>query len=111
MTNLSKNKILPLDIDEDERVCDICLSPLSKKKTLVLDCLHEYHIDCIDEWLCNTENCPHCRSNQEDAVLLLNNIRIIKERKSLKYRVSYFKNFFCFDAINFCRLGSVRYRI
>lgn len=43
-----------------------------KKKTLVLDCLHEYHIDCIDEWLCSSESCPHCRSNQEDAVLLLN---------------------------------------
>lgn len=43
-----------------------------QKKTLVLDCLHEYHIDCIDELLCSSESCPHCRSNQEDAVLLLN---------------------------------------
>ena len=110
MTNLSKNKILPLDIDEDERICDICLSPLSKKKTLVLDCLHEYHIDCIDEWLCNTENCPHCRSNQENAAQLLNYIKKVEYEKSLKYKLSYFKKFVCSDVLDFFRLGSIRYR-
>jgi Ring finger domain len=45
-------------------VCAVCLTEFEEgEKTRVLpNCLHFFHVDCIDEWLCKNANCPLCRS-------------------------------------------------
>lgn len=68
----NKKKILPYDISNNDGLCTICLSPLSDKPTIFLEkCLHEYHIDCIYEWVLVKPNCPSCRSCQKNARAIL----------------------------------------
>lgn len=45
-------------------VCAVCLTEFEEEeKTRVLpNCLHFFHVDCIDEWLRKNANCPLCRS-------------------------------------------------
>ncbi len=40
--------------------CSICLEDLSSK-IIVLDCKHEYHVECITQ--VKTNKCPLCRSH------------------------------------------------
>ena len=45
-------------------ICSICLVETScKDKIEALPCLHEYHSDCINEWLKIIDECPVCRSS------------------------------------------------
>ncbi len=56
---LSKNKIDNI-IDTD--TCAICLSVVIKtnKDTVMLECNHFYHKNCIDNWLTIKNSCPLC---------------------------------------------------
>jgi Ring finger domain len=72
-------------------VCAVCLTEFKEgEKTRVLpNCLHFFHVNCIDEWLCKNANCPLCRSpitteptsfsvNQElDHVVPENNTEVV----------------------------------
>lgn len=42
--------------------CSICLSKMNSN-TYVLNCNHEFHHDCISEWLKCSSQCPLCRCN------------------------------------------------
>ena len=43
-------------------ICSICLTDMGcKEKIEALPCLHEYHSNCINEWLKNHDECPACR--------------------------------------------------
>ncbi|XP_021839725.1 RING-H2 finger protein ATL22-like [Spinacia oleracea] len=44
--------------------CSICLSDYIPGDTLKIlpDCLHRFHVDCIDLWLSNRATCPVCRT-------------------------------------------------
>ncbi len=53
-------------VAEDE--CTICFDSLEMtdeagnlKEVIKLDCTHEYHRDCLEEWLLAGQGCPMCR--------------------------------------------------
>ncbi|XP_046566144.1 uncharacterized protein LOC124274812 [Haliotis rubra] len=52
----------PGDSVNDEDVCPICFEDFSVAKKQRLDCGHEFHIQCIREWVLGHERtCPTCR--------------------------------------------------
>lgn len=55
-----------------EKTCPICMSDFESNDTVMImpcDKRHFFHVDCIVQWLKNSQNCPICRSN---IVALLN---------------------------------------
>ncbi|XP_072971621.1 RING-H2 finger protein ATL16-like [Typha angustifolia] len=44
--------------------CAVCLNEFQEEERIRLlpNCLHVFHIDCIDTWLQTNANCPLCRS-------------------------------------------------
>ncbi|KAL3872343.1 hypothetical protein ACJMK2_040273 [Sinanodonta woodiana] len=47
---------------KSEKQCSICLTEFkSGEKIVLLPCHHEYHADCIPEWLKRNATCPICR--------------------------------------------------
>ncbi|CAL5365875.1 unnamed protein product [Camellia sinensis] len=48
-----------------DQTCAVCLSDfLDGEPVRVLpDCLHPFHVPCIDMWLYSHSNCPVCRTN------------------------------------------------
>lgn len=53
------------NVEEDERVtCMICLSEKEVGDTLrTLPCMHDFHCECIDEWLKTNRTCPICKTD------------------------------------------------
>jgi Ring finger domain len=47
--------------DYDETPCAVCQEAVGSGAT-VLDCSHQYHQVCIDEWLAQNSFCPICRT-------------------------------------------------
>ncbi|KAJ6357738.1 hypothetical protein OIU78_005560 [Salix suchowensis] len=45
--------------------CAICLNEFEEGEELRIlpECLHSYHVDCIDMWLHSHTNCPMCRTD------------------------------------------------
>ena len=43
--------------------CPICITNFNDKELIIeLNCNHNYHIDCIKKWLCeSSNNCPLCK--------------------------------------------------
>ncbi len=41
--------------------CSICMGSLKSSKNKKLECMHEFHTECIDKWLANNNTCPLCR--------------------------------------------------
>ena len=64
LTKLQINN-LPLRFFEEEdadKICTICLTEYTEGNMLrILPCSHEYHYQCIDQWLEEHSNCPICR--------------------------------------------------
>lgn len=64
---LSHDEVTPArasDCNEDKSFCVICHDSYAEGDSLMrLPCFHEYHVDCIREYLESTENpqCPICR--------------------------------------------------
>ncbi|KAL9241146.1 hypothetical protein vseg_015288 [Gypsophila vaccaria] len=49
--------------DEDADVCSICLDELEEGSCVgVLDCTHEFHANCVKNWLAINNVCPLCKS-------------------------------------------------
>ncbi|KAJ7567011.1 hypothetical protein O6H91_02G128300 [Diphasiastrum complanatum] len=54
--------ILPTDVLEE--VCSICLElPVAGEVVRRLPCIHEFHQNCIDQWLCRQGACPVCKAD------------------------------------------------
>lgn len=49
---------------EDKRNCSICQQNEFVKNDEIgmVDCRHEFHVDCIKKWLLRKNKCPNCRS-------------------------------------------------
>ncbi|KAK0079936.1 hypothetical protein PV325_000623 [Microctonus aethiopoides] len=46
--------------------CTICLSEFEDCENVRrLPCMHLFHIDCVDQWLCTNKRCPICRVDIE----------------------------------------------
>jgi hypothetical protein len=57
------------DVDSDttneDEECSICRDSYidNNELRMINNCGHEFHIDCIDEWLCSNSTCPICRGS------------------------------------------------
>ena len=65
-TNCIKCNDKILKTEEDIASCSICLTKMKHSK-IKLHCKHEFHNDCLREWVLNgmgnnTKKCPFCRS-------------------------------------------------
>ncbi|KAJ9180734.1 hypothetical protein P3X46_008946 [Hevea brasiliensis] len=49
----------------NEEICSVCLCEFSygEQIRVLLDCLHMFHVPCIDMWLISHSNCPLYRAN------------------------------------------------
>ncbi|KAI3838687.1 hypothetical protein MKX03_013377 [Papaver bracteatum] len=48
--------------EEETEICTVCQDGYEKKdKIATLDCKHEYHQDCITQWLLQKNVCPVCK--------------------------------------------------
>ncbi|XP_076239186.1 uncharacterized protein LOC143182207 isoform X2 [Calliopsis andreniformis] len=46
--------------------CTICLSEFEDSESVRrLPCMHLFHINCVDQWLCTNKRCPICRVDIE----------------------------------------------
>ena len=49
-------------INEEEEQCSICLMEFKNTETIrTLPCIHNFHKDCIDQWLKRQKYCPLCK--------------------------------------------------
>ncbi|KAM0003156.1 putative transcription factor C2H2 family [Helianthus debilis subsp. tardiflorus] len=49
--------------DEEPNFCVICQMDFEDQERIrVLDCRHEYHVECISKWFNVKRNCPICKS-------------------------------------------------
>ncbi|XP_014468897.1 PREDICTED: E3 ubiquitin-protein ligase Arkadia-like isoform X2 [Dinoponera quadriceps] len=52
--------------DDATEKCTICLSEFEDCENVRrLPCMHLFHIDCVDQWLCTNKRCPICRVDIE----------------------------------------------
>uniref|UniRef100_A0A1A7YTK5 RING-type domain-containing protein n=2 Tax=Iconisemion striatum TaxID=60296 RepID=A0A1A7YTK5_9TELE len=51
--------------------CQICFCDYADgEKLRMLPCFHDYHVQCIDQWLKDNTTCPICRANLTDGASL-----------------------------------------
>ncbi|KAI3871949.1 hypothetical protein MKW92_027256 [Papaver armeniacum] len=49
-------------MEEETEICTVCQDGYGKKdKVATLDCKHEYHEECITQWLLQKNVCPVCK--------------------------------------------------
>ncbi|XP_060170808.1 uncharacterized protein LOC132601760 [Lycium barbarum] len=49
---------------ESADICAICQAEFEHEETIgTLQCGHEYHVDCINQWLLRKKDCPMCRAS------------------------------------------------
>ncbi|XP_065875813.1 probable E3 ubiquitin-protein ligase RHG1A [Euphorbia lathyris] len=61
LANLKHNKY-PLASSSEDVQCCICQEEFKKGEDVgKLECSHEYHYDCIRQWLAQKNNCPICK--------------------------------------------------
>ncbi|EAU76906.1 protein goliath-like [Anopheles arabiensis] len=47
---------------QDEDIyCTICLEEIRPTSRWTLPCRHSFHLDCLDKWMVNKQECPNCR--------------------------------------------------
>ena len=76
LNNIEETKITLSDIEFDKlnkrkynckynTTCTICFDDFKLNEEIIqLECNHNYHIECIKEWLCNNSNkCPLCKKD------------------------------------------------
>ncbi|XP_055809011.1 uncharacterized protein LOC129877521 [Solanum dulcamara] len=54
--------VVVADVESD--ICAICQSEYEHEESIgALQCGHEYHTDCIKQWLLKKKDCPMCRAS------------------------------------------------
>lgn len=85
LRTLPRVKVTAYDIVANEgNECSICLSDLEAGKTaLRLPCNHCFHVDCIEDWLKKSNECPVCRFElpTDDAEYEQGRLRRMEGRK------------------------------
>ena len=62
LKRLEVKKYKMADYEEKDESCVICMDEYKEGDRLfVLPCKHEYHRDCVKDWLVKQRNCPLCR--------------------------------------------------
>ncbi|KAK2983274.1 hypothetical protein RJ640_009288 [Escallonia rubra] len=54
----------------EDGVCPVCLSEFEDGEELrtLPECMHSYHVTCIDMWLLSHPNCPMCRADATPSI-------------------------------------------
>ncbi|GKU94761.1 hypothetical protein SLEP1_g8207 [Rubroshorea leprosula] len=61
MARLNRKTYHPAEAEE-HRACSICQDEYAEGDLLgKLDCGHDYHFECIKQWLMRKNSCPMCR--------------------------------------------------
>ena len=55
-------KLLPIKVFDSDDECSICLE-LIDDNCCTLKCSHNFHKECITEWLERKSICPNCRTD------------------------------------------------
>ncbi|KAM0023396.1 putative transcription factor C2H2 family [Helianthus debilis subsp. tardiflorus] len=58
---------------DDDAMCSICLCEFEEDEELrtLPECLHSFHVSCIDMWLCSHSTCPICRTDAIPSTQIL----------------------------------------
>ncbi|XP_029127697.1 probable E3 ubiquitin-protein ligase ATL45 [Cajanus cajan] len=58
---------------DDGGTCAVCLGDFEEGEELrtLPECMHCFHVACIDTWLSNNSSCPICRSSATPSVEVL----------------------------------------
>ncbi|KAK3037831.1 hypothetical protein RJ639_031872 [Escallonia herrerae] len=53
-----------MGLEGEDGVCPVCLSEFEEGEQLrtLPECMHGFHVACIDMWLYSHSNCPMCRA-------------------------------------------------
>ena len=53
-----------VDADEEQEACAICLLEYKDEDNIgTLQCVHEFHAECINKWLQRKKSSPFCRAS------------------------------------------------
>ena len=67
----SDSNLTSFENDYDDNCCPICLGEYTDGDEIrCLPCNHEFHKECVDNWLANHASCPACRHSLQDLVNL-----------------------------------------
>lgn len=58
---LRKEYKIPTEDEVKDEVCIICRQNLTSADSVKLDCMHIFHIECIEAWASMHSQCPICR--------------------------------------------------
>ncbi|XP_014490734.1 E3 ubiquitin-protein ligase MBR2-like [Vigna radiata var. radiata] len=60
----TKSYLLPENLgDQESDICIICQDEYKNKEEIgILQCGHEYHVECVKRWLHEKNVCPMCKS-------------------------------------------------
>ncbi|RDX87008.1 RING-H2 finger protein ATL52, partial [Mucuna pruriens] len=63
------------DVDEDG-TCAVCLGDFEEGEELrtLPECMHSFHVTCIDTWLHSHSSCPVCRAHATPSPALLHRV-------------------------------------
>ena len=60
--NLLKNSQITQYKNDESNICVICQDDIENNNIIrKIKCNHEFHINCIDTWLCENKKCPVCK--------------------------------------------------
>ncbi|XP_050211890.1 RING-H2 finger protein ATL51-like [Mercurialis annua] len=78
-------KGMALEGGGEEETCPICLSEFEDGEDLraLPECLHAYHLACIDMWLYSHLNCPVCRTDAVSPHILWRTMEVGSETSNI----------------------------
>lgn len=61
--NINTN-LKPIENKKENCQCSICFEKIAiNEKTFELDCKHDFHESCLNNWIKYKQNCPICRKS------------------------------------------------
>ncbi len=71
------NSYNPITMRPSENECAICLDNSMSPWVILKKCGHNYHSDCIYEWIKHRSNCPQCRTKiDSENMIITQNIKV-----------------------------------
>ncbi len=51
-----------METNEHRNQCSICIEAFIEAENIkILPCLHQFHSNCVDDWLMRKTTCPVCK--------------------------------------------------
>ncbi len=63
------------------KTCPVCFEDISCKQLHITSCRHSFHRECIHSWYERSDDCPICRTEQDQDPIIVfkRNIKAIME--------------------------------